>query len=172
MLGLPNGVVIMADYDESWPLAFEREKDFIRRAIPSPSNTIEHIGSTSVPGLCAKPVIDILIGIGKFNDGFTFVGPLKNIGYHFKGENGIPFRHYFEKGDPRTHHIHMVEKDGAFWKEHILFRDYLRSHIGAMQSYADLKRTLAEKYPNNRDAYLESKAEFIQGIIKKARKSG
>lgn len=171
MIGLENNVVKIADYDASWINDFKQEKKSILGSTIEFKLCIEHIGSTAVKLLCAKPIIDILIGLHKFEDGFRIVGIFQKLGYEYKGEFGIPNRHFFIKGNPRTHHVHMVELDSDFWNEHLLFRDYLREHKNDRESYAVLKRDLAQKYPNNRDMYLDSKAEFIQMILMKAKKS-
>jgi GrpB-like predicted nucleotidyltransferase (UPF0157 family) len=169
MIGLENNVVKIADYDTTWINDFEHEKELISGAVVEYNLSIEHIGSTAVKGLCAKPIIDILIGIDRFENGFRIVGVFERLGYEYKGEFGIPKRHFFIKGNPRTHHVHMVEIGSNFWNEHLLFRDYLREHKDDRERYALLKRELALRYPNDRDAYLESKAEFIQKIIEKAK---
>lgn len=169
MIGLKDGTVIVIDYDESWKHEFEKEKDEISKAFAGKPAVIEHFGSTSISGLCAKPIIDILIGIDRFDAATEYIRPMETIGYTFKGENGIPFRNFFIKGDPRTHHVHMVDVNSALWKEQLRFRDYLRTHPEEIERYADLKRKLARRYPDDRDRYLSSKAGFIQGIIGKAK---
>ena len=169
MIGLEKGKVILAEYDENWAVEFENERNAIQRAITDYKIGIEHVGSTSVESLCAKPIIDILIGIERFNDGFECVTDLEAIGYESKGENGVPGRHFFAKGNPRTHHIHMVEMNSNFWNEHLLFRNYLRNNSEARIQYSELKKELALKYENDREKYTSSKAEFIKEIIKKAK---
>jgi GrpB-like predicted nucleotidyltransferase (UPF0157 family) len=139
------------------------------KALSGSNIPVEHIGSTSVQGLCAKPIIDIMIGIQKFDDGFKLVDCIEKSRYEFKGECGIPGRHFFAKGNPRTHHIHIVETDSEFWNEHLLFRNYLREHEDDRKRYALLKRDLARKYPNNREMYTDSKTDFIQEVIVRAK---
>ena len=169
MIGLEKGKVILAEYDENWVVEFENERNAIQRAISDYKIAIEHVGSTSVESLCAKPIIDILIGIKHFNDGFECIHDLEAIGYESKGENGVPGRHFFAKGNPRTHHIHMVKINSSFWNEHLLFRDYLRNDSEARIRYSKLKKELALQYGNDREKYTSSKSEFIQEIIKKAK---
>ena len=171
MIGLEKGKVKLAEYDENWPFEFENEKNAIQRVIQKNEIAIEHIGSTSVKELCAKPIIDILIGIEHFDDGFDIAPKLEAIGYEYKGENGIPGRHYFAKGNPRTHHIHIVELGSDFWKEHLLFRNYLRNNPEARFQYSKLKKELALQYERDREKYTDSKAEFIRNTINKAKKS-
>jgi GrpB-like predicted nucleotidyltransferase (UPF0157 family) len=90
------------------------------------------------------------------------------LGYEYRGEYGIAGRHYFVKGEPRTHHLHMVELKSDFWQSHLLFRDYLRQNPAVAGEYDNLKKNLAEKYAENRNAYLEGKAEFIENALKEA----
>jgi GrpB-like predicted nucleotidyltransferase (UPF0157 family) len=168
MLGLEKGIVRLFDYDVQWPLIFEKERRRIEQAIGDIILSLHHVGSTSVPGLCAKPIIDILIGLETFECGFQCVMPLEQLGYTFRGENGIPGRHYFRKGDPRTFHVHMFEKNSSQWHDHILFADYLRKNPERKQQYAELKRALAQAYPKNRVKYTNSKSEFIQETIRLA----
>jgi len=131
---------------------------------------IQHIGSTSVPNLPAKPIIDIGIAVRDFEAAFVCIAPIEALGYIYRGENGIPRRHFFRKGDPeRTHHIHMVEVESAEWAQQLLFRDYLRSHSDALRQYADLKIDLARRYPKDREAYLAAKAPLIGEILALAR---
>lgn len=168
MIGLERGKVILAEYDEDWANEFENEKNSIRQALSDYNIKIEHIGSTSVRLLCAKPIIDILIGVDNFNVGFGCIHDLEAIGYESKGENGIPGRHFFAKGEPRTHHLHMVDINSNLWNEHLLFRDYLRTNLDARMKYSKLKKELALKYENDREKYTSSKSEFIQNILQKA----
>ena len=166
MIGLEKGKVILSEYDENWSVEFENEKKAILEAILDCNIVVEHAGSTSVEHICAKPIIDILIGIEHFKDGFEFATKLEAIGYESKGENGVPGRHFFAKGNPRTHHLHMVEMNSDLWNEHLLFRDYLRNHSDARNQYSELKKELALKYKNDREKYTYSKVQFIQGIVK------
>jgi GrpB-like predicted nucleotidyltransferase (UPF0157 family) len=169
MIGLEKGIVRIENYDTNWPLYFEKEKERLFKASGSIPLSIEHVGSTAINGLCAKPIIDILIGLEQFNQGFELVPSFEDIGYEFKGENGIPERHFFAFGNPRTYHLHVVEKNSEFWVEHILFRDRLRKNDFERQQYAELKRKLANEYPTDREKYTDSKAYFIKKEIKKAK---
>lgn len=171
MLGLPSGQVLVVTYDPSWPAAFETEKNRILEACSRFSIAIEHVGSTAVPGLSAKPILDIMIGIPNDQDGVKLVPFLEELGYFYKGENGIPGRHYFTLGNPRTHHIHMVKQQGEIWKKHLLFRDYLRIHKKDRDEYAALKQVLSGRFPTDRLRYTESKNGLIQHILEKARKA-
>jgi len=169
MLGLKDGTVLVSDYDETWNILFREEKERMLKEMSGSGILVEHFGSTSIPGLCAKPIIDILVGIENWDNASAYVQPMERIGYTFKGEYGIPYRHFFVKGDPTTHHVHMVEIHGDLWKEQLLFRNYLRTHPASRDHYADLKKELARKYPNDREKYLNAKADFIREIIGKAK---
>jgi len=169
MIGLEKGKVLLSEYDINWPLEFENEKKSIQNTLTENEIRIEHIGSTSVENLCAKPIIDILIGINHFDEGYKFASLLEATGYAYKGENGIPGRHFFVKGNPRTHHLHMVEMNSVFFRDHLLFRDYLRENPEEKEQYAELKKSMAVKYVDDREKYTDSKAEFIQNILQKAK---
>ena len=170
MLGLDRKSIELAPHQAEWKTLFESEAKLLREALERYAVAIEHIGSTAVSGLEAKPIIDILIGVQKLEDAEKCIAPLTEISYEYRGEQGIAKRFYFRKGnaDVSTHHLHMVEMTGDFWRTHLLFRDYLRQHPKAVKDYGRLKRELAVKYKNNRPAYTEAKAAFIENILKKA----
>lgn len=169
IIGLERGVVRLVPYDPGWVGLFEEEKARLSSALGNRALDIQHVGSTAIPGGIAKPIIDISIAVESFEAGFACVKPMEELGYGYAGENGIPRRHYFVKRNPATtHHIHMFEITSNHWHDHLLFRDYMRSHPEAVQAYTHLKHQLLEQFPANREAYTEGKAEFIRGIIEKA----
>lgn len=170
MLGLQRGLVQIVPYTADWAEQYKDEEMKFFSEIEAYAVDIQHIGSTSVPGLDAKPILDILIGLRNLADGITCIDNLKKLGYEYKGENGIPGRLFFSKGGGgvRTHHVHMVVWQGDLWKRHLLFRDYLRDNPEVARQYADLKRRLAVKYSNDRKMYTDSKMEFISNIIRLA----
>jgi GrpB-like predicted nucleotidyltransferase (UPF0157 family) len=161
--------VVVVPYDEAWPSLFKRERIRIQRAIDSWAEQIEHIGSTAVPGLAAKPILDILIGVRSLRDADFCIEPLERLGYEYRGEAGVPGRRFFRKGNPKTHHLHLAEVGSEFWERHLLFRDYLRTHPEAAQVYARLKHHLAEHFREDRAAYTEAKTVFISGVVRRAR---
>ena len=163
--------VEIAEYDHAWPGAYERERAAILAALGDLVFAIEHVGSTSVPGLAAKPIVDIMIGLRTMANGERCVEPLERLGYEYKGEAGIPGRLYFRKliDGLRTHHIHLVEHGCDFWKRHLLFRDYLRRHPQEVRQYQELKARLAAQYGDDRIGYTEAKTEFIESALTKAR---
>lgn len=163
--------ILIADYDPAWPEAFARERDAIVAALGEATRSvvaIEHVGSTSVPGLAAKPVIDIAIGVREVADGVPCITPMVALGYECRGEGGVPGRIYFRKGQPRSHHIHLVPHDGAFWREHMTFRDLLRARPDLVEEYARLKRELAARYGADRIGYTDAKTPFIQSALAQA----
>jgi GrpB-like predicted nucleotidyltransferase (UPF0157 family) len=149
---------------------FEEERDRISGAIGRWLAAIEHVGSTSVPGLAAKPIIDIMPGLRSLADAPHIIGPMEALGYEYvpEFEAQLPERRYFRRGIPRTHHVHVVEASSRFWRRHLAFRDWLRAHPGDAAAYAELKRKLATQYGADRAGYTDAKSEFILGIEEKA----
>jgi GrpB-like predicted nucleotidyltransferase (UPF0157 family) len=127
VLGLAPGKVCLARAHDAWAEAYEQERVRIVATLGAHVLDIQHVGSTSIPDVPAKPILDILIGVRDFEQAIACVEPMIAIGYIYRGENGIPRRHYFVKGDPRTHHIHMVEIGSDTWQETLRFRDLLRT---------------------------------------------
>ncbi len=169
LLGLKRGELRVSSYREEWKNLFEIEKRDIEKAIGDYIEDIQHVGSTSIPGMSAKPILDIAIAVKDFEEARICINPLCDMGYTFKGENGIPRRHYFLKGEPCTHHIHMLEKINEEWERLILFRDYLRSHQNTAEEYNQLKRELSERLQGDRKAYQAAKSDFVAAVIRKSR---
>jgi len=168
---MESAPVAIVPYDPVWPSQYTEEKERILTVIGLYVVSVEHMGSTAVPGLAAKPVIDILIGVRSLADASRFIPPLLPLGYEYvnRYENEMPFRRYLHRKihGEHTHHLHMVEPDTEFYKVQLAFRDYLRSHPDARDRYAALKYKLAEQYRNDRMAYTDAKTEFIKGILSK-----
>jgi len=165
VLGLKNGEILLACDHEQWVESYECEKALILDSIGELVLDIQHVGSTSIPGVPAKPILDIGIAVANFEEAKVCVQPMESLGYAFKGEYGIPRRHYFVKGQPRTHHVHIVEKRSRDWKITILFRDHLRTHSEIAEAYANRKLELAGKFPNDRESYQVAKDEFIEQVL-------
>lgn len=156
-------------YDPKWPEAFVDEAVHLKRILGSNSLEIHHIGSTAVPGLAAKPIIDILIVVNDLIKVDTVTTAIEALGYIAKGEHGIPLRRFFQKGESiRTHHVHIYESGNPEVNKYLRFRDWLRSHHEAAQLYADLKRELAERFPNDIIGYCNGKEEFVKDIERRA----
>jgi len=169
-----DGVVIV-DSDPRWPNVFAQEAERVR-AVPGAEQVtaIEHLGSTAVPGLAAKPIIDLLIGVHSLDEARRAVPALAELGYAFWYDNPDTDRLFFVKGlppnGPRTHHLHIVEPDSPLW-ERLLFRDYLLTHPEEVQRYAALKRDLAARFPTDREGYTQAKADYILQVTHKARQN-
>jgi len=163
--------VVVADYDPGWPALFAEEQVRIFEALGRTA-AVEHVGSTAVPGLAAKPIVDILVGIPPADDLDRCVGALVALGYDYmpEYEMSLPNRRYFRKSDAqgrRTHHVHAVPLGGPFWHRHIAFRDYLRRHPEAAGEYQNLKRRLATEAETHPE-YTFAKTEFIRRIERAA----
>jgi GrpB-like predicted nucleotidyltransferase (UPF0157 family) len=164
----------LVGYDFGWPAEFQAEEARIRAVLPRKLILgVEHFGSTAIPGLAAKPIIDILIAVSSLQEAREqAIGPLEAIGYSFWRDNPKDDRLFLVKGLPpnaerRTHHIHMTETNGELWQR-LLFRDYLRRHPEEARAYERLKRNLAAAYREDREAYTASKADYIKSVMEKA----
>ncbi|NMC67292.1 MAG: GrpB family protein [Spirochaetales bacterium] len=170
IIGLKSNKVKLVKYNPKWEEEFLIEKMKIWNLIRDKIIEIEHIGSTAIKGIHAKPIIDMAISIRKFEDGLECVKPLESIGYLYLGENGIPKRHYFRTNDEIVKfHLHFFLISSKEWENHILFRDYLNKNRNEAKRYDKLKLTLAKKYKTNRELYTEGKTSFCKEIIEKAR---
>jgi len=160
--------IIIAPYNINWPLMYKRESSTIKDLLGSEIIDIYHIGSTSIPGSDAKPIIDILIAVKSVDviDKLEF----KMIGLKYRpmGEFGIKGRRFFIKGtdEERTHHVHVFQGGDPEIKRHLHFRDYLTKHPEEIAKYGQLKRKLAKKYKNNIDRYTKGKSAFIARVNK------
>jgi GrpB-like predicted nucleotidyltransferase (UPF0157 family) len=160
--------VRLVEYDERWPGLFTAESARILAACPKLPLTLEHIGSTAVPGLCAKPVLDILAGHPGSVAILDYVGPLELSGYEHRGDAGIAGHQFFRRGQPRAYHVHLVELGGTLWRQYLAFRNYLRSDRQAAGRYAAIKRGLAAQFPRDREAYITGKSAFVVDVIRAA----
>lgn len=164
--------IVIAPYNPEWPTIFWHEYTLLIATLITWDVAIEHIGSTAVQGLSAKPIIDILIGVHSLADvNAAFITALKNLGYEYvpEYEQEIPERRYFRKDNAegiRTHQIHVTQKNSPFWQRHIQFRDYLRMHPEAAHEYEILKQQLAMQHTDTQE-YARAKNEFIKKIEKK-----
>lgn len=169
----PPHPVVLVPYDSTWPSRFTEERDLIAKALGGRAVAIEHIGSTAVPGLLAKPKIDIMLGIRRLSEAPACIGALEIIGYAYRpdAEADIPDRRYLDKGPPgaRTHHVHMVEFGGPFWMRQLLFRNFLRLHPDRAAAYGALKEELAAKYGTDRAGYTDAKGPFVLATVADAR---
>jgi GrpB-like predicted nucleotidyltransferase (UPF0157 family) len=165
--------VSIVEYCPRWRETFEEEKRLLQAVSGKGSAQVEHIGSTAVNGLAAKPIVDIMIGLPDFSSADKLVPRIEALGYEYikKYEDEMPFRRYFVKNRNgiRTHQIHMVEIGGEFWRRHLFFRDYLRQNPEMVNEYAALKKQLAEREWVDVNEYADAKTEFIRSIENKAK---
>jgi GrpB-like predicted nucleotidyltransferase (UPF0157 family) len=157
----------ISPYDEGWPGSFEREREALAEAIGAwVTGGIHHVGSTAVPGLAAKPIVDILVGVESLDGSRACFEPLAGLEYLY-----APYlseeMHWFCKPDPsrRTHHLHLAPAGGRRFADELAFRDRLRADPKAAEAYAGLKRELATRFPTDRDAYTEAKSDFIRRVL-------
>lgn len=166
--------VEIVNYDPRWPSLFDEEAKRLRATLdPSSIVGIEHFGSTAVPGLSAKPIIDILIAVRSLPEAqATFVRALRNLDYVYWADNPRKDRMFFVKGMPpfgsgRSHHVHVTEAHSEMWQR-LAFRDYLRAHPDEAGTYERLKRRLAAEHRADREAYTDAKLTYIDGVMRKA----
>jgi len=162
--------IVIAQYDPLWNDMFETEAVKIKRVLGKNCTEVYHIGSTSVPGLAAKPIIDIMPVVCDLKAVDRVSVMFEKMGYEYMGEFGIPGRRYLRKGgDERTHQVHIfAENNAADITRHLAVRDYLRTHKDVCERYALLKKGLAEKYPYDIDGYCCGKEEFVQELERDA----
>jgi GrpB-like predicted nucleotidyltransferase (UPF0157 family) len=168
------GPILIAEYNPAWPTMFEQERGVIREALGKLVVEIEHIGSTAIPGLPAKPIIDLLVGIRSLGEGRSCaVKPLVQLGYVYipEYESWLPDELFFRKGvpGPWTHHVHVMEPCNPRWDDHLRFRDYLRTHPATAGAYSYLKKTLARQFGQDIGAYRDAKDEFVRDVLARAR---
>lgn len=168
-LGLESGFVHVVEYDARWPALFAAEQQGIGHQSGTLPIRLEHVGGTSIPGMCAKPVLDIAAGRPRATSIQDCIAVLTRAGYEHCGERGVPGRHFFRRGQPRAYHLHLVEEGGPLWRDYLGFRDYLRAHGEAARQFAELKRILAMRFSRDREAYTSAKSPHVQEILRLAR---
>jgi GrpB-like predicted nucleotidyltransferase (UPF0157 family) len=168
--GAPSEPVLLTPYDPAWPGAFERERVALEAAIgPWVVGGIHHVGSTAVPGLEAKPIVDVLAGVEDLESSRACFEPLARLEYMY-----APYRseemHWFCKPRPerRTHHLHLVPTGSRRYVEELAFRDLLRAEPKVAGAYAALKRELAQRFRDDREAYTDAKSGFIREALARA----
>ncbi|MFT9488459.1 MAG: GrpB family protein [Tepidibacillus sp.] len=159
-------------HQSEWKQQFDHEANILREVFGNLISDIHHIGSTAIPGIKAKPIIDMLIEVKEIDEVDHFNYKLYQLGYISKGENGIVNRRFFIKGDEfnRTHHVHIFQTGNKEIDRHIRFRDYLIKHPDEAEFYSNLKEELAKKYPYDIEEYIKGKDQFIKVIDQKAAK--
>jgi len=161
--------IVVVEYDPRWVQLFEQLRDFVLPVLSDLEVRIEHVGSTSVPGLAAKPIVDIDVVVSTQGDVHAAIQKLATLGYVHEGDLGATGREAFIPPDGITwHHLYVCTVENAEYKRHVLFRDYLRSHPDDAKMYGDLKMELARRFHNDRLAYSNAKSDFVKGILKHA----
>ena len=163
-LGLEQGANRLVESNPLWPQAFSEEAACIREALGDRVLAVEHYGSTAVPGLRAKPIIDLLIGVANIDDGLTFIDPMAELEYDYAGGQGIPEHHIFGRGMPRTHLAHVVVFKGDQWIRSLRFRDRLRNEPSVRAAYETLKLKLAAT-TSTRSDYTAGKTAFVARVV-------
>ena len=171
-------VIEVVDYDPAWITAFEREAAILKAVFDQRVIEVHHIGSTAVPGLAAKPIIDILVVLDHTDDINSFNPAMQDVGYRVRGEcldapvPGTPGRFYFSKetNGVRSHHVHACAKGHRESFDKLAFRDYLRAHRDKAAAYGELKRRIAAQYSFDNIGYMHAKDSFVQSLLLEARR--
>ncbi|RAK09740.1 GrpB-like predicted nucleotidyltransferase (UPF0157 family) [Halanaerobium saccharolyticum] len=168
MLGLKYEQVKLKSHNKEWKTIFENEKDRIKNQINNYFCKIEHIGSTAIKSIPAKPIIDIMLALDDYSQVNIYIQNLGDLNYLNFGECGRKGRTFLvkEKNNETLFHLHLVEYENRYWEDNIFFRNYLQDNSETALEYAELKRTLAQKYRNNRNLYRLYKSEFVEKILK------
>jgi len=170
MIGMERGIVRLVPYQADWPACFAAEAERLRQALGGRIGAVEHMGSTAIPGMPAKPIIDMAASVESLAEAEGLIPDLARLGYewHERDRQDVPDRLYFVRrtadGRATTHHLSLAEPASDFWARHLAFRDYLRTHPEAAAEYAELKRDLARKFPTDRGAYVDGKEAFVKRI--------
>lgn len=166
--GLHRTKVVLHAYHENWNSIFLETRDSLIHILDTYDFEIEHIGSTSIPGLAAKPILDIAIGLASMGDLDDIRKKLEAVGFIYRGDTRGDGEFLFvqeKEKDTRTHHLHVLDKNSASFRDYLLFRNKLRENDMLREAYQELKKTLAKKFENDRGAYTRGKASFIQGVL-------
>jgi len=164
-LGLESDVIRLVAYDARWPGLFAAERQRIQDACGLLALRLEHVGGTAIPGMCTKPVLDIVAGHPSAVSVEDCVAALQRAGYEPRGDRGVPGRQFLCRGQPRAYHVHLVEAGGPLWREYLAFRNYLRAHPNAARQFAEVKRALAALFPRDREGYVNAKSTHVQDIL-------
>ena len=170
-MALKRGIVELSDYDLNWNIEYKKEEELLKKVLGDSIKEIHHIGSTSIEGLKAKPVIDILVVIESLEEIPEIEKMLKPYDYENRGQQGVSDRYFFAKGpeDARSHYIHFVEPNSNTYYNQIYFKRYLLEHPEYIKKYCDLKQELASKYSDERSKYTKGKNDFIVDVIRLAK---
>ena len=165
--GLGRREVRLVPHDPRWAVAYRREAERLQQALGAHALEIAHIGSTAVPGLPAKPLLDVMVAIASLEERGVVIPLLERIGYEHRPHDTLPERLFFIAGEPEARRVNLslVGLDSAFWRDHLAFRDILRARPEVATAYARLKAGLAEQYPDDRLAYTAAKGAFVASVL-------
>jgi GrpB-like predicted nucleotidyltransferase (UPF0157 family) len=164
---VPHRPVVLEPWSAGWAGWFEQERAVLQEVLGLRA-VVEHVGSTAVPGLAAKPVLDVLVGLPALGPDDVRVREMEARGYHSFGEYGLDGRVFFTRPGSMWVHVHVVERGGEQWRRHLMFRDAMRGDAGLAEEYAALKRSLAERYADDRETYTDAKAAFVEAVLDRA----
>ena len=165
VLGVPPGTVRLHEYTPLWAELFRIEAAELRDALGALALDIEHVGSTAVPGLVAKPILDIAVAIRTYAIVPSCATALARLGYQYAHWVDLENDYTFEKGTERTHHVHLVERGSRQWSDYLRFRDALRANVQLARDYERTKMELGARFCSDRAAYTRAKADFIRHVL-------
>lgn len=170
MVGLERGTVELTEYDPAWREAYRVEIDRLEAIAGGRFLGYEHVGSTAIEGMPAKPVVDLIALVDDLDEARSVIPVLEDHGYESRPGDDVRGRLFLARGPPsnRTHYLSIAERGGRFLLENVTFRDYLRDHPDVAEEYAALKREAAAEHPDDRDPYTEAKAPFVEAILERA----
>ena len=165
VLGLENNAVRLSDYTPLWADLYREEEERILATVGHLIINLQHIGSTAIPGIKAKPILDMMAGVAQLEKALLCKAPLEALGYDYIAQAGIANDYVFGKGGARTHYLHVVEYASANWTNHLCFRDRLRNDPELAQAYGNLKEELSRKFSDSRAKYHDAKSKFISEVV-------
>ena len=172
MLGQHKANIAVVPYQSGWKDLYEREADLLYSTLGAKALRIEHIGSTAIPGMDAKPIIDIMVAVVSLTQATELIPVVEALGYEYRTRDTIPERLFFAKErtpEYRTHHLNITQQESEFWVNQIAFRDYLRVHEQVAAEYGDLKKHLAKVYSHTHELDRDGKTEFVDRVLELAK---
>jgi GrpB-like predicted nucleotidyltransferase (UPF0157 family) len=173
MIGQHKRDFTVMPYQSDWKEHSEREANILRKVLGENALRIEHIGSTAIPGIYAKAIIDMLVAVVSLTQAKGLISVLESLGYVYRPIDTIPERMFFRKEripEYRTHHLNLVTQESRFWKNQLAFRDYLRAHEQIATEYVELKKRIAADYARTQEIDLDAKTEFVSKVLELAEK--
>jgi len=173
MIGQHKRDFTVMPYQRDWKEHFESEANVLRAALGGKALRIEHIGSTAIPGIHAKAIIDMMVAVVSLTQAKDLIPVLESLGYVYRPIDTVPERMYFRKGhmpEYRTHHLNLVTQTSNFWKNQLAFRDYLRAHEQIANEYVELKKQIAADYARTQEIDLNAKTAFVTKVLELAEK--